>query len=521
MSAAPIQPFLTRKRTSLEPGVVSAILTPDDGDIFSKPIPAIHIASSQKRLSASWTLQDSPFLPPPRRLEHPTAAGLPVPVGRTRSTESSLSTTTKATIAEAPGTDSNFLATLARQERLVLELKEQLQKAEGDLKQLKKQWALQEVNSRRSEVRRVQQLKPLSTSVAKFKGSKDDADGSSAWMYEEMERRKALMGSTKTTQRRVFSGSRETKTLSLLVSDERGSPLLNVQTSPNVQPATSEPLTIGTVALQDPPSVTDMMALKPDLQPSVVAPTRTASQSPQRDDILVSGKQIANDIKDGFWTFFEDLRQATVGDDIGAAESKERRPSRKDIPRHTPTDGSRRESPVRGGSKNLVPPPIVGLGLDIPTKPALSVSTSKLNRPKTKRAPPSEHKPLFDDFDDSWDTWPSPPPKSSPARSNSTISVNHGRNSLTTATSSRTSTSSTADATLYTNTVDVKSRDALPWPALEKLHPGHLRRTASHLMEVWEQSLSPDRDEQEAVVQAVQIGSISRTPSPMEQQVLL
>lgn len=34
-------------------------------------------------------------------------------------------------------------------------------------------------------------------------------------------------------------------------------------------------------------------------------------------------------------------------------------------------------------------------------------------------------------------------------------------------------------------------RDAIPWPALNKLTPGNLKRTASHLMSEWEKSLTP------------------------------
>lgn len=33
--------------------------------------------------------------------------------------------------------------------------------------------------------------------------------------------------------------------------------------------------------------------------------------------------------------------------------------------------------------------------------------------------------------------------------------------------------------------------DGIPWPALQKLTPTNLRRTASHLMAEWEKSLSP------------------------------
>lgn len=39
------------------------------------------------------------------------------------------------------------------------------------------------------------------------------------------------------------------------------------------------------------------------------------------------------------------------------------------------------------------------------------------------------------------------------------------------------------------------SREGIPWPALIKLAPSNLRRTASHLMEEWEKSLTSSPDE--------------------------
>ena len=38
-------------------------------------------------------------------------------------------------------------------------------------------------------------------------------------------------------------------------------------------------------------------------------------------------------------------------------------------------------------------------------------------------------------------------------------------------------------------------RDSLPWPAISKLSPSNLRRTASNLMADWEKSLTPPADD--------------------------
>ena len=55
--------------------------------------------------------------------------------------------------------DSNtFLTALASQERRVLELKEELQKAETDLEKLKRQWTTHEAAKKRNELRQIEPL---------------------------------------------------------------------------------------------------------------------------------------------------------------------------------------------------------------------------------------------------------------------------------------------------------------------------------------------------------------------------
>jgi len=49
---------------------------------------------------------------------------------------------------------------------------------------------------------------------------------------------------------------------------------------------------------------------------------------------------------------------------------------------------------------------------------------------------------------------------------------------------------------LLSPTLDSQAnREGIPWPALIKLAPSNLRRTASHLMEEWEKSLTASPDE--------------------------
>ena len=46
-----------------------------------------------------------------------------------------------------------------------------------------------------------------------------------------------------------------------------------------------------------------------------MAPAETPSANLAKDDILDTGKQLVGDFRQGLWTLFEDLRQATVGEE--------------------------------------------------------------------------------------------------------------------------------------------------------------------------------------------------------------
>ena len=122
---------------------------------------------------------------------------------------------------------ADFLTLLAGQERKVLELREELQKAEGDLLELKKQWALFEANKKRDEVKHVKKMQPLALNdVAGRENALEEDD-----VDEERRRKRALVERNSGTDtatvndtstnlsrkgsKRVFEG-RHTRTLSLL-----------------------------------------------------------------------------------------------------------------------------------------------------------------------------------------------------------------------------------------------------------------------------------------------------------------
>lgn len=205
------------------------------------------------------------------------------------------------------GNSNTFLTELAAHERRVLELKEELQKAEEELDRLKKQWASHEAAKRRNEVRHLEQLQPLKASLSGSEISRDTGLDPST---RELDRRKMLPPPIKPLQRTVFSGSRHARTLSLLspkdfvqgsTSPSRGYGQLRHNRNTiddTVKSTTTHELGTSTDGPNDP---------------------HTRHKDLPKDVILETGKQLVGDFRQGLWTFFEDLKQVTVGDEAASA----------------------------------------------------------------------------------------------------------------------------------------------------------------------------------------------------------
>lgn len=349
-------------------------------------------------------------------------------------------------------TDASFLTAVATQERRVLELKEELHKAEGELKRLKQEWAMHEAQRKRHDSRRLQKLQPLHTSTVPHNRntSSDDSNGSSAWLQQEMERRKALMNGTKTSNRTVFSGSRHARTLSLL------SPTI---TSPKSIPITSRDGDVShhpkSPAMSDRPAHPRRLPTDEVLTNEVAATVdMNIDLGLPRDVLVKTGKQMATDFRDGLWTFIEDLRQATVGDE-GINGTTTRTSSHL---HHAHDQKSLRQQPSRGSLKNLARPQPLKRASTTGSKrnntPSLArpnmnddavlldlggsfwrengLEESKIEeRPvvkkpsKRKSITPLHTRPVDKDSDslDGWDTWGSPVAEPTTVRSNSDTSV--------------------------------------------------------------------------------------------------
>lgn len=327
-------------------------------------------------------------------------------------------------VAEKPAvpagpTDSAFLTALAAHERRVLELREELVKAEHELHRLKQTWAAHEAHKKRQhDPRRLHKLQPLQT------------EDSSTTRQQDMERRRALLNGSRSSNRTVFSGSRHARTLSLLTPD-----VARQMPPPRDFPRPAPPSRIPTDA-----DLTSEVARTADDAIDLGLP---------REVLLKTGKQMATDFRDGLWTFIEDLRQATVGDEgVNGTTSRTQSPNLVRSPnlqssrsglkpqplKRSATTGSRRtssRSPVPAAADDVAyldignsfwkehgleepknaPPPI----LRKPSKKTAK-SSSKANRASTTSL-------------DTWDNWEATIPDVKPSRSNSGSSASEAQTS--------------------------------------------------------------------------------------------
>lgn len=195
-----------------------------------------------------------------------------------------------------PADSNSFLTALAAQERRVLELREELQKAGEDLEKLKKQWAAYEATKKKNE------LQILNTSLLR---SRMPCDHDSARATKEIDSRRIAPSSIKPSHRKVFAGSRHTRALSLLSPRDPGShsdlPLGGRGPSKSHNAAANDVVV--------PATVPEMSSL--DVEPG----SEGSYEDPQKDAMLETGKQLVGDFRQGLWTFFEDFKQLTVGDE--------------------------------------------------------------------------------------------------------------------------------------------------------------------------------------------------------------
>ena len=184
---------------------------------------------------------------------------------------------------------------MAAQERRVLELREELHKASEDLEKLKQQWAVHEATNK-DELRLLQQLQPLIKPLLESSAPSGNYDSANA--SSDIDRRRITSSSIKTSHRKVFAGSRHTHALSLLSSKDPGSH--------------SDILLHGNETLQIDQTAATQFGVPTTVPESAALDVELGLQ---KEVIMEAGKQLVGDFRQGLWTFFEDFKQLTVGDE--------------------------------------------------------------------------------------------------------------------------------------------------------------------------------------------------------------
>ncbi|KZL68050.1 hypothetical protein CT0861_07691 [Colletotrichum tofieldiae] len=398
----------------------------------------------------------------------------------------------------SPTDPNDFIIAIAAQERRVLEIREELSRAEAELTRLKQQWTIQGAQRKR-EIRN-EPMRPL---APQFEPSLLDDDEAASKRSVELDRRKSLLrdlqGQTgpREYRRRVLRGG-HTRTLSLL------SP-----TKPDGFAVHEDTASLKSPVLRSPPMLSN------------AALSKRASWQPRSYNAAASPavKQMAQDFRLGLWSFMEDIRQATVGDEPihgvpgrpGSTDPHGRRERSYAGDQDTIKANSSSRPRIPLNSAFDLPP------MDTPSKPSKPLQERPNPKPATKstttKAKHFSWTPLtFDSFDDNdWSNWESPQVSSaksarwsgstmggaeeivSMSENNENVTPLKKKSSITIDTSAR-SESRPESALLSPSRLE----ELLP-TVVNKLSPGNLKRTANNLMDEWEKSLK-ENDEEEQLI---------------------
>jgi hypothetical protein len=149
--------------------------------------------------------------------------------------------------------------------------------------------------------------------------------------------------------RRVFQGS-HTRTLSLLSPVTAPSPSVGGASPSDAERVGRTPrsATLPSVERNNAASI-DMPMDESQVPEHVLSQWRKTMPPPSREALMRTGKQMASDLREGLWTFFEDIRQATVGEEgINATESRTMSPPNS----LTPSNSHKRDSLAKSQSRD-------------------------------------------------------------------------------------------------------------------------------------------------------------------------
>lgn len=246
----------------------------------------------------------------------------------------------------------DFLRLIAGQERKVMELKEELHKAESGLMNLKKQWAVFEARKKHAERNKTLKMGPVSPKSTRAHDQEEEEaervrrkELREKKLRELASRDDELSRSDSTSGKRnggrVFAG-RHTRTLSLLQNNNPN--MADVQSATQIKTRkesssssfqqTDENLDEIRKIDEDAKRMSrPAMSRQPTLPELIASGATGAAQinfgktykelanagrksiPPGADVFVKQGKQVYDGVSQGFWNFVEDIRQATVGDE--------------------------------------------------------------------------------------------------------------------------------------------------------------------------------------------------------------
>ncbi|GAW18902.1 hypothetical protein ANO14919_083850 [Xylariales sp. No.14919] len=381
----------------------------------------------------------------------------------------------------SPVDSDDFIVAIAAQERRVLELREELTRAEAELKKLQRQWTISEACKKRPPNTTAEPRGSLAP-AAKLRDSREDSPATKR--SSELERRKAILlaqsqGTPRQHKRTIIRGG-HARTLSLLSPTKSASDMSSHEDQYSVRSPGSD-------ISQSPVAI-----VRPVNKRATWAPPRSTQQP-------TGVKQLANDFKHGLWTFVEDLRQATVGDEAISGTTN-----------RTTEMGLRPEKPdgdqdtIRASTANRGRIPF-STELDSPSDSPSRSSTSSSNDHFQHRRTASKPEPrtrkhyswtplTFDNFDDDdWANWDTPNVKTS-RWSGSTVNgdiasaIPEGADENEVAL--RRKSSKTEPQRPSSPKISSKLEE-LPQAILNRIMLSNIKNTTSNFIREWEKSLSP------------------------------
>ncbi|KAI1098331.1 hypothetical protein F4804DRAFT_338307 [Jackrogersella minutella] len=373
----------------------------------------------------------------------------------------------------SPTDPNDFIVAIASQERRVLELREELGRAEDELRKLRRQWTTSAAYRKRASNRNVEPLQAMASVLDAQWGYEDNTP---VRFNSELERRKAILlaqsqGATREHKRTVIRGG-HTRTLSLL------SPTKSANGDDGLRSA-------------DPYS-------RPSQIPSPAPINKRATWAPRQSQPQHGMKQMANELKQGLWTFVEDLRQATVGDE--AISGTTHRTSEM-VSRLGRMDGDQDTIRASTSSRGRIPfHDESDESVETPSRQSTGSFSDRYQHRRTASKPESKAKKHFswtplpmDSFnDEDWSNWESPNAKT--ARwSGSTVNGD-----IITAIPERINESEgtlrrkQSRSELRSPSPQTPSKlEEIPQAILNRLTPSNLKNTTSNFIKEWEKSLSP------------------------------